>query len=138
MGMFVTVLYGVLDRRAGHFSYARAGHELPLIIYPDGNSRYLPQGRGQLLGILPAPVFDERVVLLKPGEMVLLYTDGAPDARDVQGSRLGYEGLSKLAVDKLCSSSQETCDYVLKEILGRQGRTVQFDDILLVAGRMLD
>jgi len=137
MGMFVTVLYGVLDRRAGHFRYARAGHELPLVIYPEGHSRYLPQGRGQLLGILTNPVFDERVIPLKLGEMVFLYTDGAPDARDEQGIRLGYEGLSKLAVEKISSSSQETCDNILQEILQRQGRTVQFDDILLVAGRMV-
>jgi serine phosphatase RsbU (regulator of sigma subunit) len=138
MGMFVTVLYGVLDVVSRQFHFARAGHEVPMLIMNGGRARYCPQGRGQLLGILPQPVIDEQTVSLAGEDMLLLYTDGVPDALDAHGQRLGYEALATLAVANCCRSAQDTCDAILRSLLQRQGDSLQFDDMMVVAARFSD
>src|SRR5262249_42400191 len=84
-GIFVTLLYGVLRRATRDFVYARAGHEMPLIVDPHGELIVPPLGQGQPLGILPEPDLDEQTVTIPPGGTLLLYTDGVTEARDSQG-----------------------------------------------------
>jgi serine phosphatase RsbU (regulator of sigma subunit) len=136
MGMFVTVLYGVLDGATRQFHFARAGHEVPMILQPGGSTYYCPQGRGQLLGILPEPVLDEQIITLESDDLMLLYTDGVPDALDMAGQRLGYDGLREVAAANLCCSAQDTCAGILRALLQRQGGSLQFDDMMVVGGRL--
>ena len=58
-GMFVTLLYGMLDARTCRFVYARAGHPPPLLL--DGACRpvAVPMGVGQPLGLFDVPALDE-------------------------------------------------------------------------------
>jgi serine phosphatase RsbU (regulator of sigma subunit) len=132
-GMFVTVLYGVLDRMRGEFAYARAGHDLPMVCRADGEILMLDHGIGQPLGIVPTPKLDEQRLRLPRGGMMLLYTDGATDGRDVQGAFFGLERLQGAVVASLCDSAQVLCDRLLDMILAHQGGSVQDDDITLVA-----
>jgi serine phosphatase RsbU (regulator of sigma subunit) len=53
------LLYGILHSRTGEFLYARAGHDLPLILDDAGRVIETPQGSGQLLGLFPDPELDE-------------------------------------------------------------------------------
>lgn len=57
----------------------RGGHPPALMRTPDAMQRLLP--RGVLLGVLPAPEFDEVVVDLTPGDSIAFYTDGLLDER---------------------------------------------------------
>ncbi len=71
---FITMAYGLLNFQAGKLSVSRAGHPYPLFIPREGPAKLL-QMEGSLLG-----VFDTRYRLveqeLRPGDKVLLYTDG--------------------------------------------------------------
>src|SRR5574341_673881 len=73
---FVTALYGLLNTQTGEFAYARAGHEPPLLLLPDGKAERLPHGPGMSLGLWDAIVLDERTITLPPGGTLVLYTDG--------------------------------------------------------------
>jgi len=66
-GMFITILYGVLTFSTGEFTYARAGHELPLLWNASGASLALVRANGQPLGILPDPAIDVQTLRLLPG-----------------------------------------------------------------------
>ncbi|WP_345320564.1 SpoIIE family protein phosphatase [Candidatus Villigracilis proximus] len=48
---FVTVLYGILNVKTNEFNYARAGHEPPLVLQPDGNVERIPHRPGMALGL---------------------------------------------------------------------------------------
>jgi serine phosphatase RsbU (regulator of sigma subunit) len=73
---------------------ALAGHPPPLLIDSEGLAR--PIGRpGTLLGVLDAPQFSETGAELRPGETLLLYTDGVPEAGRSNGL-LGEQGLIEL------------------------------------------
>jgi sigma-B regulation protein RsbU (phosphoserine phosphatase) len=134
-GMFVTVLYGILDCRQARFTYARAGHELPFHLTPEGMLVVPERGVGQPLGLFDPPDLDEQSVTLEPGATLLMYTDGATDVIDAQGGRFGPARLRELARTSLHPSAQHFCDRVWAGLAEYQGTGAQFDDVALVAIR---
>lgn len=133
--LFVTVLYGVLDNRTNTFSYARAGHELPIMVSPNGEVQLAPYNQGQLLGILDDPILDEQLLDISPGGMMLLYTDGAIDARHSNGESFGLERLTEEVAALGDGSAQEWCDRLWQLIENFQSQTSQEDDVTLLAVR---
>jgi serine phosphatase RsbU (regulator of sigma subunit) len=78
---FCTVLYGRLQRNgSGHwFEFASGGHPLPLVLRRGQPSAEVGKP-GTLLGIVPDPHLRDERVLLRPGDAVVLYTDGVTDS----------------------------------------------------------
>jgi len=131
--LFVTVLYGILDRQTGSFRYARAGHELPIISTEDGKAYLAPWGQGQPLGLLTEPILDEQTVAIPPGGTLLLYTDGMFDDRNPTGEFFGLERLQVALAELAREPAQETCDQLLGILMDFQGDAPQEDDVTLVA-----
>ncbi|HRJ49908.1 MAG TPA: PP2C family protein-serine/threonine phosphatase, partial [Phycisphaerales bacterium] len=92
-GAFVTAFYGVFDEHALTFEYSNAGHPSPLWRRAStGVVGDLPSSRSGLpLGILPDAAYEQESVLLAPGDALLLYTDGIPEARDAGGVMYGND-----------------------------------------------
>lgn len=134
-GLFATVLYGILDGNSGEFSYARAGHDLPLMINLNGAAVLAPINPGQPLGIFPKPELDEQVLNIPEGRMLLLYTDGVTDERDPQGNLFGGERLKQAASQISCENAQQACDALWEIMLEYQNGTPQDDDITMIAVR---
>ena len=83
---FVTALVGRLDLRSGELAYATAGHPPPLKTSADGAPRPLDAVEGGIaLGILADATYEEGVVPLQPGDVLLMYTDGVTEAIDGTG-----------------------------------------------------
>src|SRR5262249_20086910 len=76
---FITMAYGLLNHHDGTLRLARAGHPYPLYVPHDGEP-VLWQQEGLLLGITQASYAD-RSYTLRPGDKVLVYTDGVDNAR---------------------------------------------------------
>jgi serine phosphatase RsbU (regulator of sigma subunit) len=131
-GMFVTVLYGVLNQTTREFTYARAGHEIPLLFDPHGEVIPLEWGLGQPLGVLDQPALDERQITLPPSSTFLMHTDGATDALNEQGDSFGYDPLQTVVCAHLGEPAQAVCDRVIEAILDYQGASPQQDDVTLV------
>jgi len=131
--LFVTVLYGILDKRTNQFSYARAGHELPIIVTADGNTQIAPYEQGQLMGILEDLILDEQSVSVPQGGLILLYTDGVIDARHTNGESFGLERLLEVIKQSKAGSAQQHCDQLWQTICEFQSRDAQEDDVTIVA-----
>jgi serine phosphatase RsbU (regulator of sigma subunit) len=133
--MFVSMLYGTLIPETREFIYARAGHEIPMIIDLDGNLHPVERSPGQLIGIFPEPLLDEQTLKIPDGGTLLLYTDGVTDANNLQGDFFGSERLQQALQAARDGTAQEICDKVFAEIIDFQGSAHQMDDITLVAVR---
>ena len=131
--LFVTVLYGVLDRTTNLFSYARAGHELPIIITAKGKAEIAPYDQGQLMGILDDLILDEQTLSVPSGGMILLYTDGVIDARHTNGESFGMERLIDVIKQIHRGSAQEQCDQLWQTLCEFQNKDAQEDDVTIVA-----
>lgn len=93
-GFFCTGFYLRIDENTGAFTYAGVGHPSPIIVGPE-RTRLLESEPG-LLGIGMATDTETRSDTLKPGESILLYTDGLPDAMDPSDKSFGQERIQAL------------------------------------------
>jgi phosphoserine phosphatase RsbU/P len=134
-GLFVTVLYGVLDLAGGLFRYARAGHELPLLSDAGGAVTVAPRGSGMALGLVERPPIDEQALAIPPGATLLLYTDGATEAHDPQYEEFGVARLAATLAAHHDAAAGALCDLLLGAITAFQQTAHQHDDITLVAIR---
>ena len=136
--LFVTVLYGVLDRTTNEFAYARAGHELPIIINAEGKTDIAPYEQGQLMGILDDLVLDEQIISCPPGGTILLYTDGVIDARHSNGESFGMERLLDVTRKIHPGSAQDQCDQLWQILCDFQSKDAQEDDVTIVVVKSLN
>lgn len=130
---FVTALYGVLDTKTGEFSYARAGHEPPLLLHASGDVQRLPHQPGMALGLWEDIALDEYTFFLPNDSLLVLFTDGMTDCRDPRGVPFGLERI-KDTMRGLCTlSAQIACDRLFSTLMDYQGGAKQDDDVTLVA-----
>jgi serine phosphatase RsbU (regulator of sigma subunit) len=130
---FVTALYGVLDTTTREFSYARAGHEPPLLLEADGTVRRLPHKPGMALGLWENIALDEYSLTLPKGSLLMMFTDGMTDCRNPKGEPFGLERI-KSTMSKLKDfSAQPGCDQLFDTLMTYQNGSKQDDDVTLVA-----
>jgi serine phosphatase RsbU (regulator of sigma subunit) len=133
--MFVTVLYGVLDRRTRQFCYARAGHELPLRLFPGQSAEILPSSKGQPLSIFETPTFDEQTLVIEPGMLLLFYTDGLLDCRNPAGEPFGLSRVKNLLPTLSALPAQNICEYLRDHLRQYQQQAPQDDDVTVMVLR---
>lgn len=79
---FATAIHVLVDLRTGFYSIVNAGHP-PALRWDDESTSWLVDGAtGLALGIERHPVFGQSSGSLKPGEALLLYTDGLVESRN--------------------------------------------------------
>jgi sigma-B regulation protein RsbU (phosphoserine phosphatase) len=132
-GLFVTMLYGVLERRTGRFSYARAGHELPLVVASDGSVQCPAMGLGQPLGVFATPELDEQTIVVPQDGALLLFTDGATEMMDPAHRPFGLGRIETLLRAHRDLAPQALCDHLLRDIISHCGGACPSDDVTLVA-----
>jgi sigma-B regulation protein RsbU (phosphoserine phosphatase) len=134
-GMFVTVVYGILQQTTGAFRYARAGHELPRVWDSSGASLSYAWDYGHPLGLLEEPSLDCRTIGIPPGGTLLLITDGVTEATNRCGAFFGSEQLEIAVRASPARSAQALCDGLVAVLADYHGEAPQDDDITLVAVR---
>lgn len=136
--MFATVLYGILDRQTREFVYVRAGHEMPIALDAEGHAINTMRDGGQPLGILPDPTLNEQRLVLPPGGLLLLYTDGVTDTINELGIAFGWDRFIHVVDAYRQSGAQDICDQIMNALTTYRGITPPEDDITLVTVRLLN
>jgi serine phosphatase RsbU (regulator of sigma subunit) len=135
-GLFVTCIYGIYDNSDHSFSYARAGHEIPIIVDRHGNLSQPEHKKGAALCLFEDSPIDVNTICLEPGSTLLMYTDGATDAVNSQGTFFGLDQLKRTILNAVDNPAQTLCEKLIDRLLSFQAGT-QFDDITIVAFRNL-
>ena len=89
----VTVFSGWYDLDRRHLRFVRAGHPAPLLFRRRTGEVVSLETGGTFLGVFHDIRFEEGQVVLEPGDLLLLYTDGIVEATDLEGRALGVERL---------------------------------------------
>jgi phosphoserine phosphatase RsbU/P len=90
---FVTAFYGILDATNRTVAYTNAGHNPPLLLSENGETKFIDRGE-QPLGMFPETRYYQYYLSLKPGDVLVLYTDGVTEAADPSGEEFGRERLA--------------------------------------------
>jgi len=131
---YATVFYALLDLRAGHLTYASAGHPPALLHGRDGHAEYLAGATGPMLGASPEAGYPAGYRRLASGARLLLYTDGLIEDRR-QDITVGLDALARAARGCLSLPAGQACQCVQAAMLGSGPRD---DDVCLLAVSLLD
>jgi sigma-B regulation protein RsbU (phosphoserine phosphatase) len=132
--MFVTVFCCILDIRTGQVEYSNAGHNLPYVL-SNGVVMALPKTGGMALGLTESADFHAGQLLLKPGDRLVLYTDGVTEAMNKDDQFFSERRLETTLQGGNGLSSKEVIERVVKEVRRFSTGASQSDDItLLVLG----
>lgn len=132
MSMFSTLFYGVLDLNSRRFDYVNCGQCPPMLLTRTRDSVELP-GRGPPLGLFPEKRWQSHVVQLKPGEGVLLFTDGVTESTSPQGEDYGETRLSAFLKRTRGLGAVELVNAVMAETERHAAGGEQSDDITCLA-----
>jgi serine phosphatase RsbU (regulator of sigma subunit) len=99
---FVSMFYGELELN-GVFIYVNAGHPAPFHLTADGTVRFLEEG-GPVLGPLSEATYERGFVIMKPGDMLVFYTDGICETTGQDDDTAAPE---EFGVDRLLAVARE-------------------------------
>ncbi len=125
---FATLAYLAFDPETLDVTLASAGHPPPLVVAPDGSTRYLEGEGGLPLGVDAGVAYTEHTETLEPGSIIVLYTDGLVERR----GRSIDEGLAALA--RAAEEAPRDPDAFVDALVGRMlGADARQDDVALLA-----
>ena len=143
-GMFVTAVYGVLDLKTGHFTYANAGHNPPLYVnFPpplagEGPGVERLTRTGIALGVVEHAPMTERSIDLQPGQTLLFYTDGVTEAFSPAGEIYEEERLVRVLKESAGETAETLINKIDDSVCIFIADAPVSDDITLLAVRRLE
>lgn len=127
---FMSAFYALLDPASGEMEYVCAGHPFPLLRHQGGRTEELGRG-GYPLGLRDPVPMARGAATVAPGDLLLLYTDGLPEALDAQGAEaFGYERVH--ATLQLGGAPRQVHDNILHSFDAHVGGEPLRDDLTLV------
>jgi serine phosphatase RsbU (regulator of sigma subunit) len=131
--MFVTLFYAILDTEQKSIIYVNAGHNPPLLLNAgaDGDIALL-KAEGIALGVVDDIDLQSVDIPLKPGDIMVLFTDGVTEAINERNEEFGQERLVKLIRETRMLPAREIRKRIFDEINRFAGDQPQADDITLI------
>ena len=131
--LFVTCFYGILDQSTGLLTYCNAGHNPPFLISSRDDGSVQPlTATGMPIGVDEEAYWSTATVQIEPGDVLLLYTDGIPEAQNGESQFFKEWRMLDVAHSKMDSSAHEIQGSILEALTTFVGDAPQFDDITLL------
>ncbi len=134
---FITFFYAEVDVESKRITFINAGHNPPYIFHQDGSFETLDDG-GLILGMMPGVPYEIGSAQLKAGDMLITFTDGVTEAKNLQQEMYEEENLEALIAQSLDKSVQEFAGLLLKELQTFSQGMPQGDDITLLGLKVLN
>jgi serine phosphatase RsbU (regulator of sigma subunit) len=112
---YMTFFLARLDPEAGRVRYVNAGHNPPLLVRADGRIETLVEG-GMVLGIFDSVPYADAETELRPGDTLLVYSDGVTETFDPEGDEFGEQRLAQFVVRNLGLPAAALQDELLLEL----------------------
>jgi len=103
---FVTAFHGILDASNRTLSYSNAGHNPPLLLKANGEARLIEHGEIPL-GMFRETRYHEYHLLIEPGDVLVLYTDGVTEALSPDGVEFGRDRLMQAVKENAGQPARE-------------------------------
>ncbi|TGK08740.1 GAF domain-containing protein [Leptospira fletcheri] len=130
-GMFVTAFFIHYNPSIFTVEYASAGHNDQVWIKEDG-SYELIKGQGPPLGVIPTAKYKGGNFRVRPGDIVVLYTDGAVEEKDPQGAEFGLERMIEEIKIRRHLPSRQIVQELYSIIRTFSGSKEPFDDFTVL------
>jgi serine phosphatase RsbU (regulator of sigma subunit) len=135
---FVTMFYARFNRVSRVLEYSNAGHNPPVLLRTEScNPLLLDEAGGPILGILPNAQFIDASLMLAPGDILTLFTDGVTEQENEKGEEFSVDRLKDVVCRDGKQSAAEVVANVSEAISAFAGEIEQADDLTLVVLKIL-
>ena len=125
---FVTAFHGILDASNKTLSYSNAGHNPPLLLKANGETQFIEHGELPL-GMFRETRYREYHLLIEPGDVLLLYTDGVTEALSPDGVEFGRDRLVQAVKENSEQPARELIASLEMAVLGWTANAGASDDV---------
>jgi sigma-B regulation protein RsbU (phosphoserine phosphatase) len=130
---YATLFLGIYDGVTRRFTYSNGGHLPPILISEDGSAQLLSCG-GTVVGLFDNLSFPEATVQLRPGDVLVAYSDGVTEPENDYGE-FGEERLIQLVRENRHLPLERITEIVAAAVADWIGDNEQPDDVTLVLAR---
>jgi sigma-B regulation protein RsbU (phosphoserine phosphatase) len=131
-GMFVTMACAVFEPGSGRVAIANAGHNRPVLLREGAPPRWAVEGLGTALGFEPGLAFERTDLTLRPGDSLVIYTDGVNEAFNPQAECYGNERLLDGLAEFARQAPSAVAAGLLKQVRTFVAGAPQSDDIAIL------
>ncbi|MEZ5843438.1 MAG: SpoIIE family protein phosphatase [Hyphomicrobiaceae bacterium] len=128
---YSTLAYALMDVRRHRAEICVAGHPRPALLGTDGTVAFVGDG-GPPVGLLDDVSYQSVEVDFRPGDRLVLFSDGFIEARLTGGTQVGYQGMAEL-LRSLAAQPRDALAPALVEALGRRLGRAADDDVSVIA-----
>ncbi len=131
--MFVTAWIGIIELSTGHMQWCDAGHEIPYLIHGDGSiEKIMPERKKLPLAAIEDTGYVSNELDLNRGDMIFLYTDGVPEACDMNDELYGIRRLEQALSSEYRADPETLLKAIRSDVDGFVGEAPQFDDLTML------
>ncbi|MGE5113789.1 MAG: PP2C family protein-serine/threonine phosphatase [Acidobacteriaceae bacterium] len=125
---FTTALVAEYEPACRRLSYVNAGHNAPILLRADGRIERLERG-GLPFGINSDAPYDQGIIELAPGDLLMIFTDGLVEAVNERGDEYGEPRLLAIAPVLRQYKAKDALAALMGELERFTGMAHQHDDI---------
>ncbi len=133
---YVAMVYAVWNDTNQTLQLANAGATQPL--FCRGGEVETVHAEGFPLGMFPEAKYEEFSLATRPGDSIIFFSDGIPDAQNAAGEMFGDEMLMQVVSENQHKSASELASTILDEVTKFQGDVDRFDDETVVVLKVLE
>jgi hypothetical protein len=120
-GTFISLVYGILDTTQATFTFGRAGHNPVILKRNSAPASELLRPSGLGIGLAQPSQFKEamaeQVIQMRPGDIVVLFTDGFSEARGLSHEEYGDNRLLQVVATHAADDAQQILDAVCADVV---------------------
>jgi serine phosphatase RsbU (regulator of sigma subunit) len=133
-GMFVALLYAILDTKDRILSLCSAGQTQPVHLSTRTGEASLVETEGDTfpLGILDESDYQETQIQLAPGDRVVFYTDGIVEAMNKKEEMFGFERLLDIVQIARSMDADSLLNEIIDQVNAFAGGVEQHDDLTVI------
>lgn len=129
--LFVTLFCAILDERTGKLVYANGGHNPPIVRDSKG-TRTLKTTDGIVLGMFGDMEFENGYFDLEPDSTLVMFTDGIPEAFDINDEAFGDDRLLDTVARLPKQNAAGDVQFIFDQVNEFVADAPQFDDIACI------
>ena len=132
---FMTLFFLVIEGQTGKLTWVRAGHDPAIVYSPDSDEFRELKGAGIPLGVEQDWRFEESTALIKPGQILVLTTDGIMETHNRDGDMFGKDRIIEVIRRNAGLDAEGIRLEIFKAVEDFRGKAPREDDVTLVVAK---
>jgi len=133
---YATFFFAILDPVTLEMQYVNAGHNPPMLVRGDSPEVVRLEAGGTVVGLLPEVIYQSASVILRPGDILICFTDGISEAMDMADEEWSEERMLAAAQKTPHAAAEQVLRAVFQAADEFTGEAPQHDDMTLLLVRV--